>query len=213
MTCLEIHSHLTDVNEIIHLLWHSDAVWRHRSESTLAWRHQAITWTNVDLASVMCCGIHLGTILKEMLTMANLNMRLKIISWRSQPHLPGAKELNHFISKARHCVRHIIPQAPGIATRNIPNILISKSWNLQSCNTLGPKQMATISQTTFSSAFFNEIFWILNEISLIYVAGGLVDTMAALVQQCLVAEPIFVCFTGAYIGVTRSQWVKMKAGV
>ena len=44
----------------------SDATWRWRSWSTLvrvmAWRHQAITWTNVDLSSVRSCGIHLRTL-------------------------------------------------------------------------------------------------------------------------------------------------------
>ena len=42
-------------------LWPSDAIWWHRSGSTLAqviaWRHQAITWTNVDLSSVRYSGI------------------------------------------------------------------------------------------------------------------------------------------------------------
>ena len=48
----------------------SDAIWRHRSGSTLAqwlvaWRHQAITWTNVDLSSVRSCSIHLRAIIKH----------------------------------------------------------------------------------------------------------------------------------------------------
>ena len=44
----------------------SDAIWRQRSGSTLAeamllvaWRHQAITWTNGDLSSVSSSDIHL----------------------------------------------------------------------------------------------------------------------------------------------------------
>ena len=40
----------------------SHAIWRHRSGSTLAWRHQAITWTDVDLSSVRASGIHLRAI-------------------------------------------------------------------------------------------------------------------------------------------------------
>ena len=46
-------------------LGHSDAIWRWGSWSTLvqvAWRHQAITWTNVDLSSARFCGIHLRTL-------------------------------------------------------------------------------------------------------------------------------------------------------
>ena len=32
----------------------------------VAWRHQAITWTNVDLSSVRSSGVHLSAILQEM---------------------------------------------------------------------------------------------------------------------------------------------------
>ena len=49
---------------VVNSLWPSDAVWRHRSMSTLAevivvaWLYQAITWTNVVRSS----NIHLGVI-------------------------------------------------------------------------------------------------------------------------------------------------------
>ena len=42
-----------------HALWPSDAIWWHRSGSTLAWRPQAITWTNLDLSLFKPSGIHL----------------------------------------------------------------------------------------------------------------------------------------------------------
>ena len=50
----------------VNSLWPSDAIWRHRSGSTLAWRHQAITWTNVGLSSVRSSYIHLMAISQEM---------------------------------------------------------------------------------------------------------------------------------------------------
>ena len=46
----------------------------------VAWRHQAITWTNVDLSSVRSCGIYLRTISfsHEMLSIFILDTSLKI---------------------------------------------------------------------------------------------------------------------------------------
>ena len=35
--------------------------------SANGWRHQAITWTNVDLSSKVFCGIHLRSISQEVL--------------------------------------------------------------------------------------------------------------------------------------------------
>ena len=52
-----------------------------------AWRHQAITWTNVDLSSVRSYGIHLGALSLEDLKKAINKTRLKIAG------LPGANEL------------------------------------------------------------------------------------------------------------------------
>ena len=51
-------------------LWPSDTIWQQRSGSTLAqvmaWRHQAITWTNVDWSSVKSSDIHIRAISQEM---------------------------------------------------------------------------------------------------------------------------------------------------
>ena len=49
------HNKSTQINS----LWPSDAIWWHKNRSTLtqvmACRHQAITWTNVDLSSIRSC--------------------------------------------------------------------------------------------------------------------------------------------------------------
>ena len=47
-SCVVLHS----ISNSVISLRPSDAIWRHRSGSTLTWWHQAITWTNVDLSSV-----------------------------------------------------------------------------------------------------------------------------------------------------------------
>ena len=65
-------------------LWPSDTLWRQRSGSTLAqvmvvaWRHQAITWTNVDWSSVKSSDIHIRTISQEMPEPSITKVRLKI---------------------------------------------------------------------------------------------------------------------------------------
>ena len=60
----------------------SDTIYRHRSGSTLvhimAWRHQAITWTNVDLSSIRFSDIHLQAISQEIPQSSITNINLKI---------------------------------------------------------------------------------------------------------------------------------------
>ena len=49
ITCTELWLHwINGFNS----LWPSDTMWWHTSGSTLAWWHQAITWTKVDFSSV-----------------------------------------------------------------------------------------------------------------------------------------------------------------
>ena len=71
----------------VNSLWPSYVIGRQGSRSTLAqvmacwqvvaWWHQAITWTNFDLPSVRSIGIHLSTILQEM-----LQPSITKISWK-----------------------------------------------------------------------------------------------------------------------------------
>ena len=61
-------------------------------------RHQAITWTNVDLSSERSSDIHLRTIseAKSMPTITEVS--LQIIFTKFHWNLPGAYELMHFYS-------------------------------------------------------------------------------------------------------------------
>ena len=70
-------------------------------------RHQAITGTNVDLSSVRSCGIHLRLITDEMLKISLLDVSLKIIDLKLQPHLPGASEFIY-----RHLGNDVIVPVP-----------------------------------------------------------------------------------------------------
>ena len=59
----------------------------------VAWRHQAITWTNVDLPSVRSIGIHLSAILQEILQQSITKISWKITFLKFLWNLPGANEL------------------------------------------------------------------------------------------------------------------------
>ena len=65
---------LNDIGKIsFDSLWHSNAIWRHRSVSTFAQvmaccqTAPSITWTNTDYSSVKSCAIHLRAISLEIL--------------------------------------------------------------------------------------------------------------------------------------------------
>ena len=66
------------------LMWPSDAIGWQRSGSTLAqvmafaWRHQAITWTNVDWSSAKSSDIHIRAISQEMPQPSITKIHLKI---------------------------------------------------------------------------------------------------------------------------------------
>ena len=60
----------------------------------VAWRHQAITWTNIDFSSVRYCGINLRAISREPQLLFS-TMSLKTILLRLLPYLPRANELHH----------------------------------------------------------------------------------------------------------------------
>ena len=68
----------------------------------VAWRHQAITWTNVDLPSVRSIGIHSSTILQEILQASITKISWKITFLKFLWTLPGANELNLINFKARY---------------------------------------------------------------------------------------------------------------
>ena len=78
-------------------LWPRDAMWPHRSVSILAqvmaWclKHQAITWTNIDVSTKVFCGIHLREI-SQMLINFFCKMCLEITLLKLIPQLPGANE-------------------------------------------------------------------------------------------------------------------------
>ena len=70
----------------VNSLWPSDAIWRHRSGSTLArvnacdaWQHQVITKTNVDFSSVRFSDNHLRAFSQEMPKPTLTKISLKII--------------------------------------------------------------------------------------------------------------------------------------
>ena len=68
----------------------------------VAWRHQAITWTNVDLSSVMSLGIHLRALSLDNVKKPINKTRLKIAPLKWHPGLPGANELKWAEETCQH---------------------------------------------------------------------------------------------------------------
>ena len=58
----------------------------------VAWWHQAITWTNVDLWSVRSIGIHLRAILQKIPQPPIIKISLKITFLKFLSNLPGANK-------------------------------------------------------------------------------------------------------------------------
>ena len=59
----------------------------------VAWRHQAITWTNVDFSSVRSIVIHLRTILQKIPQPPIIKISLKMSFLIFFSNLPGVNEL------------------------------------------------------------------------------------------------------------------------
>ena len=89
MMLYDVTSHI----ELINSLWPSATIWLYRSGSTLASRHQAITWTNIDLSSKVFCGIHLGAISQKVYMNLIHNICSEITLLELLPHLPQVNEL------------------------------------------------------------------------------------------------------------------------
>ena len=108
----------------------------------------------------------------------------------------------------------IDPFCDGEAEGEIPiHFCAIISW--QAFNTLRPRQMAAISQTTFSSAFcLKKTFWIPIEISMEFVPKSQINNIPALVQIMAwrrpddkpLSEPMMVSLL-THICVTWPQWV------
>ena len=60
----------------------------------VAWRHQPITWTNVDLSPVRSGGIHLRAILQEIPQPPVTEICMQITYLKCCSNLPGANELS-----------------------------------------------------------------------------------------------------------------------
>ena len=59
----------------------------------VAWRHQAITWTNVDWSSMKSNDIHIRAISQEARQPSITKFRLKITYLKFHLNFPGANEL------------------------------------------------------------------------------------------------------------------------
>ena len=85
------------INHTLNLLWPSDATWRQLSGSTLVqimtWRHQAITWNNVDWSSRKSGDSHIRAISQEMPQPSITKICLKTTCLKLHSNFPGVNEL------------------------------------------------------------------------------------------------------------------------
>ena len=128
------------------LLWYSDAIWGHRSWSTLAqimpwsvaWRHQTITWTSVD-ASMMYNDNHdnyMSTISQETpqpsitkfeICLSKISFKYPRGQWVNYSHNKRKEQQNHV-----HLMRQIL-YAKKVALTWIPCTPLGKSSRTFSC--------------------------------------------------------------------------------
>ena len=70
---------------------------QHWRKWLIAWWHQGITWTNVDLSSKVLYGIHLKAVSQEMPKISIYWIILKITLLELQSHRTGSNELTQWI--------------------------------------------------------------------------------------------------------------------
>ena len=92
----------------------------------VAWRHQAITWTNVDWSSVKSSDIHIRAISQEMPQPSDTKICLKITSLKFHSNFPGAKStvLRIFSLKAGDLLWYLIETLVVIALWWMPSCLV-----------------------------------------------------------------------------------------
>ena len=73
----------------------------------VAWRHQAITWTNVDWSLVKYSDLNIRALSQEMPQQSVIKIHLKITYLKFHSNFPGANELTHRGRKTRICVSKI----------------------------------------------------------------------------------------------------------
>ena len=96
----------------------------------VAWRHQAITWTNADLSSLRSSDVHMRAISLEISQPSVTKISLKSISLRFYWNLPWANELNVLAPSpiARSvCDRAFSLSVSGVYEKEPPSF---ESWSL-----------------------------------------------------------------------------------
>ena len=73
-----------------------------------AWRHQALSWTNVDLLSVRSSDLHSRAVSEEILHPSMNKISLKIIYRKFHPNVPGFNSLTTDVLLTFLCPRYSI---------------------------------------------------------------------------------------------------------
>ena len=83
-----------------------------------AWQYQAITWPNVDLSTLLFCGIHLRVIPQEERMTVIYNMSSGITLLKLLTHLHGVNELiigtvYNWVTMAPKIIKYLFPRQNG----------------------------------------------------------------------------------------------------
>ena len=90
----------------------------------VAWRHQAITWTNVDWSSAKTSDIHIRAMSQQMPQSSITKIRLKVTYPKFHSNFPGASEL----TRCRLVTTHGVNDLDHYWIRQWLVALIGKLW-------------------------------------------------------------------------------------
>ena len=98
----------------------------------VAWRHQAITWTNVDLSSIRSSDIHLRSILWKVSQPSIIEISLKITYLKFHSNFPGVNELtlkkSDIFPSRKHMRNLFLLFCPGASELILVMLRLEYSW-------------------------------------------------------------------------------------
>ena len=128
----------------------------------VAWRHQAITWTNVDLSSLRSSDVHLRAISLEISQPSVTKISLKIFFLRFYWNLPEANELR--LQPRPQCVKTVEVRGHRMSFQHnaMPRMAISQqqtTHNLSDWLVLLRAQIYLLSEVTHWNLTLHSFGW------------------------------------------------------
>ena len=122
----------------------------------VAWWHQAITWTNVDLSSVRPSSIHRGVTSRAVPELPLTTISLKITHLKYHWNLPGPHELTHLGLELHICPMKNNSTSPSFIYMCSKPIHFSYSLRQDQSNSAGPWWVKTASISAHAKFWISE---------------------------------------------------------